>query len=146
MKRIIVISIVLFMMLALLSTGVYAASESEANDTAKTADAISVNTDVSGVISRSSDVDWYKFVLPKDGYVTVDFKHEIISSTSAYWTLYLFQADGVTGVCDYDQRWEMAGNANGATPQVGLKAGVYYLSVSRGPYNTSTVNYTINAN
>ena len=146
MKRIIVISIVLFMMLALLSTGVYAASESEANDTAKTADAISVNTDVSGVISRSSDVDWYKFSLPKDGYLTVDFRHELISSTSAYWSLYLYREDGVTGVCDYDQRWEMAGNANGATPQVGLKAGVYYLVVTKGPYNTSGVEYIFNVN
>ena len=134
------------MLMSLIMLPVLAATEKEANDNAKTATAISVNTDVSGAISKSSDVDWYKFSLPKDGYLTVDFRHELISSTSAYWSLYLYREDGVTGVCDYDQRWDVAGNTSGATTQVGLKAGVYYLEVTKGPYNTSGLEYIFNIN
>ena len=53
--------------------------ESEPNDTFTNADDISVNKSYNGVINRINstyDVDYYKFDLSKQGYITITMNHK----------------------------------------------------------------------
>ena len=79
-------------MVSLCTFTVFAAGEGEPNDKKANATNISLGTEVSGNISKSSDQDWFKFAVAKDGYITVDLEHEIISSSSSYWRIYVYQS------------------------------------------------------
>lgn len=146
MKRFLVTLLFVTLMLSLCTFTVFAASEGEPNDKKANATSISLGTEVTGNISKSSDQDWFKFTTSRDGYITVDLEHEIISSSSSYWRIYVYQSDGVTSINDYDGYWTVAGNQNGKTSQIGLKAGTYYIKIQYNPYNHSEVSYTLRVN
>ncbi len=118
-----------------------AASEYEPNNTKEEANYIYVNTDVVGNLSDSSDADWFMFSTWADGYISVNFEHEILQSTSGYWRLYVYQYDGVTTVLNYNTYWVFAGNAAGKTSQIGLEAGTYFIKIQYEPYKHSDVMY-----
>jgi len=154
MKRFCLSTMLALLLLMSLSITAFAAQEREENNTIDSATYINVNEDVSGNISDRNDKDWYKVTLPEDGYVTFQFNHPVISSTSSYWYMYLYQADGVTSIYGVDTSWSIAGNADKTTAEMGLAAGTYYIKIipealtswSDGRYDTSTyvlrVNYT----
>ena len=154
MKRFCLSTMLALLLLMSLSITAFAAQEREENNTIDSATYINVNEDVSGNISDRNDKYWYKLTLPEDGYVTFQFSHSVISSTSSYWYMYLYQADGVTSIYGVDTSWSIAGNADKTTAEMGLAAGTYYIKIipealtswSDGRYDTSTyvlrVNYT----
>ena len=121
-------------------------TELEPNATSKNATEIELNKDYVGSVAGNSDYDWFKFELTTDGYITLDFSHEVLSSTSSYWNFYLYQADALSSIEGYSMKYQVVGNANASTNQIGLKAGVYYLQVTRGDYNTSNAVYTVKVN
>ena len=75
-----IISAVMALMI-MLAVSVSATNETEPNNSRDTATNISINTTVNGNLSSSSDVDWYKFTIPEDGYFYVDFQHELYRKT-----------------------------------------------------------------
>ena len=121
--------------------------ETEINNSASTADMISVNTDYYGSICGKNDGDWYAVTVPQNGYVTFQFSHTVLSSTSTYWEMYLYQSDGVTPIYGKDTYWNIPGNENKTTAEIGLPADTYYIQIlpySSDRYDTST--YTLRVN
>lgn len=60
------------------------AAEAEVNDTIVSGNKISVNTEIAGSISKSSDVDWFVFQIPDDGHISLTFAHDFVNSSSYY--------------------------------------------------------------
>ena len=100
--------------------------ESEPNDSFTNSDDISVNKSYNGVINRINatyDVDYYKFDLSSQGYITITMNHKQLDSE--YWK-----------VCLYDNNmnemyyWRFDSKyASNATEKIGLPAGKYYIAV-----------------
>ncbi len=63
MKRIIKTMLTVAVFTMLFSTTVFAATETESNNTRMMATVVAPNTDVTGSISSYDDIDWYKVLL-----------------------------------------------------------------------------------
>jgi hypothetical protein len=114
-------------------------TELEPNSSAKEATNIKVNKEYSGSVGNGSDTDWYKFTLPAAADVTINFKHEILSSTSNYWAVNLYKEDGVTVIKNFN----VSGNENGSFAMGSMEAGTYFIMVTCDRYHTSNVAYTL---
>lgn len=115
--------------------------ETELNNTMMTSDEIKLDTDYKGIISDSSDIDWYKFTVDKEGYLNLDFKHDTIDSTSSYWSAYIYEEDGTTLV----NSMSFVGNkALTSSSSMALTKGNYYIKFTNCSYNTSNLEYTFN--
>ena len=135
--------ILLVLLFLLGSLTVFAANEAEDNGSRASANAISLNTTVTGSISSSSDNDWYKFTLSQAGVISVQFGHQDLTSSNNYWAVYLYNSEGgnISGGSEYAHTFKGDGTG-GSLPEVGLPAGTYYARVRSSSYHSST-NYTL---
>ena len=117
-------------------------SESESNNTAGTANTISVNSSISANLSSSSDVDWFKFTTTANGSFYIDFQHVLLSSSSTYWKIYVYDSTA-TNVLDGtgNPLSNIAGNANKITATTGIPQGTYYIKIV--PSNHSANSYQL---
>ena len=116
--------------------------ETENNNSKDNADLISINKTYNGSFSTDGDVDWYKFNLTENGYVVVDFQHELVDSTRTYWQIRLYDSTGVNFIDGNSSYFGVTGNSNRTTNTFGVKAGTYYIKINDDYY--SGVNYTLN--
>ena len=119
--------------------------EKENNGKAETANEIEAGVPCYGTSILTGDWDWYKLTIEKDGYITIDFKHEIISNTKKYWEIELYESDA-TSLYGQSSSWSVKGTENLATTQIGIKAGTYYIKVIGGRpayWETQPVDYNI---
>ena len=156
MKRILIRSNALFFALLIIllavvlfgintqATAYAATGESESNNTVATANTISVNTTISGNLSSSSDVDWYKFTISNNGYIDIEFNHTLLSSGSNYWTITLYDETGVNTVDGSDSYFRVVGNANGKSNRFGLSSGTYYVKISPYSHSGNDYNFIVN--
>lgn len=143
------ISIMLFAVtffgLSIKTTSASTYSESESNNSVSTSNQISINTTVSAKLSSISDVDCFKFTVPQNGYIEIDFNHDVISSSSIYWKFSLYQYDGVTYYDGCGGNWNVLGNQNFTTGKLGIASGIYYIKVfTTSHYATPTYNLKVN--
>ena len=117
--------------------------EKELNNELEDATDLVLKEAKNGNLASSEDVDWYKLVVEKDGYITIKFEHEIVSSTNDYWRVRLYISDGVT---EYGKGayWEIEGNENYETAKMGIAAGIYFIKINQ--YNFSDVAYNLTVN
>ena len=103
--------------------------EKESNDTFDTANAIALEKTYSGSIQKSSDKDYYKVTLTADGALRANFAHPSISGRESnyVWKVSLYK-DSDRSNAIYS-RSIYGGDMNTALPQMGLKAGSYYVCV-----------------
>ncbi len=120
--------------------------ESGDNNTCETAEELICNTALYGSIVSSVDVDWYKVTIPKDGYITVDFKHESVYDNDYYWLVYMYLSDGTTYYDNTKKSWSIDGNNGFSSNQMGVSAGVYYLKVCKYDSALSWATYNITVN
>ncbi len=124
------------------------AYETEFNDTVKTADDISVNTEIGGNINYSDDVDYYKFDISEDGYISLTFSHGYADSSVGYWESYIFDSDGNSVIPDRYYEWYFGNIKDDSTGiRIGLPKGSYYVKITPSAHWSSvdysfTVNYT----
>lgn len=118
--------------------------ETELNNDPSQADSITVNKTYYGSTSSSGDTDWYKFTVPTNGYVTIDFKHDVVSSTSEYWRMEVYQADAVTRYDGCSTYWSIVGNQDKSTSKLGMAAGTYYLKIYTSSYSAVPYNIKVN--
>jgi len=114
-------------------------SESESNNTAETANTISVNTTISGNLSSSSDVDWFKFTTSSNGSFYIDFQHELLSSSSTYWKIYVYDSTATNTIDGSGNPVNtVVGNANKVTASVGISQGTYYIKIVKSNHSSNT--------
>lgn len=103
--------------------------EKESNDTFDTANTIALEKTYSGSIQKSSDKDYYKVTLTADGALRVNFAHPSVSGRESnyVWKVSLYK-DSDRSNAIYSQSI-YGGDMNTALPQMGLKAGSYYVCV-----------------
>lgn len=106
--------------------------ESESNNTAATANTISVNTSISGNLSSSSDVDWYKFTVSSDGYFYVTFNHTVVHDSDTLWRIYFYDSTAVDQIDGNSSYFGVKGISNRTTSTFGISAGTYYIKITRG--------------
>ena len=114
--------------------------EQEFNESASTATPISLNTMYYGTTRKGyrDEQDYYKFTVNDTGYVTVNFKNPLQSSSEHYWSVYL-----------YDSSYEEIASANiyGNTKStnlatIGVKKGTYYIKVDSGAAYSDGSNFS----
>lgn len=117
-------------------------TEIEPNDLTDTANALPVNTTMTGNLYENGDEDYYQITLPEAGSLSLTFAHPTLSSSSGYWRGTLMDANG-TALC----AWDSAGNqAQLTTETLGLAAGTYYVKVRAGIFQYDASDYTLTAN
>ena len=111
-----------------------------ANTDVSSATSINVNTTYTDNLVDSNDVNWYKFTVSGSGYISLDFKHDYIDSSSYYWKSYLYNADQKEMVQeDYTGRETTYEGCN-----IGVTSGTYYLKVVKNNYSDKNYNFKIN--
>lgn len=121
--------------------------EKELNNDKYSADRIETGTNYYGTISNGEDRDWYIFDLETPGVINVSFTHTPIDSSDTYWELFIYRDDGSTYYDAGSRYWNISGDRDLTTSEIGLPAGTYYLRVA--PYSSSrwtsrTYNFTVN--
>ncbi|MCR5097452.1 MAG: pre-peptidase C-terminal domain-containing protein [Lachnospiraceae bacterium] len=96
--------------------------ETENNDTSEKADTISSDTEYYGSISKSTDVDFYKFRVAGSNKVKLTFGPAVIDGQSRSWDVDLYNEKGESLDC-FD-----TGSKNSIT--LNLKKGLYYIRVA----------------
>ncbi len=104
--------------------------EKEFNGSYYIATKLGINKSLSGNVSTDSDKDYYKIEASKKGYLTINFKHKYVESSSVKWIVSTYQyANG-----QYDKLFSKSiyGNSNENTslqPFEVQKDGIYYVVV-----------------
>lgn len=129
MKYIILLTVVLATLL--FTQNVLA--ESEPNNSAGTANVMSLNSNMSGTINgATTDQDWFKITTDGDGALSFT----LTPGSSNYIRIYLYDADGAT----------VLNSAYSYTAfnisMDGLAEGIYYIQV-KAYYDGETINYTL---
>lgn len=120
-------------------------SETEYNGDFANADAIPVNTKITGSTIASSDLDYYKFTLSAPGSVSFNLTHGIVDGR---------EADDVYDVSFYNSAtgnrllyFESLGGETSKTSNIiGLPKGTYYVCVKAGYGNYDTGSYGLTVN
>ena len=113
--------------------------ETGENDTIETAEAIDVNTEVTGNLSSDNDVDCYKVTLQEDGTLSATFTRPSLNDYRSFWTLKLVNENNTLV-----QEWDIDGEGTAyRTDNEGIKAGTYYYIVSTASLH-SKETYTLN--
>lgn len=115
--------------------------ETETNDSFQKADNIAIGSVIHGSIMESNDADYYKFTLPRAGYVQVNFSHEPVDSGSNIWEIYFYNSQ-------YEElawRPSVGIGISQSMPKVGLSAGTYYIRI-RDRDRWSDVPYSVKIN
>lgn len=119
--------------------------EKEKNDTADTANKMSLNSTVIGSVSYKTselDKDWFSFNIEKTGCVMIEFAHEPINDDSgkAGWNYVLTDSNGeilFSGVSLWSSDVV-------SSPEIGLGSGTYYICVdSEDLYHNSAEYYLL---
>jgi hypothetical protein len=101
--------------------------EQEPNGTAATATAIALNTDYTGELQSSSDVDLYRVTIGQAGNLAITVRAPSATADAANWAVTLQTAAGTT-----IDTWAAPTNTvAGATVFTGLAAGDYLVRLSR---------------
>ncbi|MBR5447805.1 MAG: PPC domain-containing protein [Clostridia bacterium] len=139
MKRFIAIFMVALTVLLMLSAcaGEFVEdTEKENNNTAETANKVRLNAHVSGYINPSDDVDWYSFTLPNAADVTLDMSFRSKNPSDMYWTISVYEADGVTVLYHYNRQGNEAASFDFGT----LPQNTYFIKISAS-VGASNISY-----
>ena len=145
-KKTIAIIFALFMVLGTISSMTISSVAAEVtpkqNDTKDTATSLSLNTVYNDNLLSSSDVDWYKFQTSSNGYIQLDFTHDVLTSNSTFWIINIYNSD-------MDELGNMGVSGTGAKASsslLGVPGGTYYIQIKAWSYSDAKygvkVNYT----
>ena len=119
------------------------------NSSYASAYAINVNQVYTGRISQEdfsqNKEDYYVFSIPADGYIQIEFSHEIYESNNNGYEINLERNDSNHTVIENF----LSGNGytqSTASGQIGLPAGTYYLHIADYSYEVCDKNYTVKVN
>ena len=119
--------------------------EKENNSEKSKATFIEVNKDYFGAINYSKDTDWYKFIVSKDGVVSIEFNHDDLKDSETYWAIQILESDGKTII--FNTTYLISGDENRILPEMGLAKGTYYIKIydyDNEDASLSTYNLKVN--
>ncbi len=131
-------------LIALAGTKAMAATETENNGTVSTANVVPVNEAISGSISTTDDVDWYKFTLAEPGSVSLTLWHDNCGDTNRGWYFWLYGGDEREIEYAY---WYISGGDEKAaeTTTYNVPAGTYYIKSAKA-YDWRDCEYRVTVN
>lgn len=112
--------------------------ETELNENFDTSDAISIDTYIYGSVKDSDDKDYYKLDVPRPGYISITFGHDVVNSDNSLWKVRLYNASF--------QELKVAsctGKSDLVTSPHFAVAGTYYVRIN-GDWHWSDVPYHFN--
>lgn len=118
--------------------------EKENNNNASKANAIEVNSTISGSLQNSGDVDFYSFTIAKPSDVSFSFSHDLLSSSYEYWYMDIYNYNDLnTSLLTKG----FSGNATQtvSTEKIRLNEGKYIIKLS-GAYDHTDVSYSLKVN
>jgi putative cell wall-binding protein len=130
-------SLLVIVFILLLSVGhdnlAKAEGETEPNGSLQTATPIQLNTSYSGLITNTSDEDYFKFTLSKAGNVTISVDRSVDQS----WLVEVMDKDGN----EFTDFYTSSSNSSNGTEdvEIGLDKGEYYVKITS--YSWESVNY-----
>lgn len=143
MKKVIsTILVVMILLSAMVFTASAASSESESNDTYSTADTFSLNSTISGKLSSTSDIDFYKITASANGKLTISFNHTYTTESLVRWDVWVYYfSDGALKELSY-KLIQGSDSEKIEFPVVGaVSSGAYYVKVSTlGYYGDNACN------
>ena len=104
--------------------------------------AIAVNTFVSDSQSRINEKHYYQFSLNTDGVVTFECLHEAFDDPYKIWSVSLC-TDKMTSLCSIEA---VGKEAQVQSPEIGLPAGHYYLTLTTSNNHFSGAPYRLRVN
>ncbi len=120
----------------------YANDDHEPNDNVSQATPINVNEAVYGWI-QSYERDYYKFEVPANGYIQIEFRHEY-----GVGGAYGFKVEMLTYNGNAESRWiYLSSDTNSEWTRswkTGLHPGTYYVKVSTELGESGNYNFTVN--
>lgn len=102
-----------------------------------------VNRSISGYLSGRYTTNYYEIALPSDGYISIDFEHDVLDGSENAWRITLFE---------YDQNeiYRFSSRLNEgkvSSPNIGLGSDTYYVRIDRPiTYTYSDQEYTLRIN
>ncbi len=115
--------------------------EIEPNEKSSQATQVKSGVSYKGLISASSDQDWYTFTLSDSFKVDYQFTHASINGYSwkTYWKISILDSNGT------QLQANGVGNSDSIDSFIGLAAGTYYVKIEKGSYTSDAIyNLTIN--
>lgn len=143
-KRILSLALALCLLLALMpQTSLTAlAYEPLDNDSFGSATTISTGTPYTSQLKAYNDIDYFKFTIPSDGYVSLTLTHELLDYSGSVYDIVFYTSDGSELWSDYS-----CGNETSlVSPNIGLPAGQYYIKISARNSSIYNKSYGITAN
>jgi len=116
--------------------------EIEPNGGRDNATLIEVDEPVTGNLRTSSDVDYYKFVMPDSGKVYLGFNHPNLERSSVYWRIYLYD----TNDNKLYQLNSKGTDTVGKSDEIKIEKGTYYVKVEYEGYWFSNADYILSVN
>ena len=105
-------------------------SETESNNDYETANVVSVNAQINGVLSVWDDCDYYKVTAEENGKLELTFKHTTVDKDNG-WVVRTYYFDGNEYVELSYTEIRLLGSETVKLPTVGMKSGgEYYIVVS----------------
>ena len=116
--------------------------EIEPNNSQDNATLIEVDEPVTGNLRTSSDVDYYRFVMPDSGKVYLGFNHPNLERTYVYWKVSLYDANG-------NRLYQLNSRGTdtvGKSDEIKIGSGTYYVKVEYEGYWHSSADYSLTVN
>ncbi len=145
-KAISLILAMVFMMSIFAISANAATTESESNDSYATANTLPLNGTISGSMSKSSDVDYYKITATSNGKISLKFKHNYVDDYSWGWriSIYCYSNGNYTKLSSFYV--DLTDSESISFANIGaVSSGVYYVKVEDRYASNHTVgkNYSI---
>lgn len=100
--------------------------EAEVNDTVDCANEALANTEITGSIPKSSDVDWFVVQIPNDGHISLTLDHDYVDNPDVALKMTIYTSDNEC-LADWIQHVNTTSTKTG--DQTGIPAGTYYLRI-----------------
>ncbi|MCY6485268.1 hypothetical protein OW763_13050 [Clostridium aestuarii] len=114
--------------------------EKEFNNTLSTSNLININKQITGTLQNISDIDYYKFNLPFDGNINLEFSHEELENSynGIYWRVSIVDENKKTYTSLVSKGTDIKNSLS-----VGLPKGTYYISIKPFKFINIPYNFTL---
>ena len=112
--------------------------EAEPNGKTEKANPIVLDETCGGFIGSADDKDYYSFIPPEHGCVTITFTHDYMENSAPYWDLLVYRFTTKLELI-YQTRLKLT-DAETKLPKIGVEPGSYYIRIDNGNQYDAVIN------